>query len=261
MQRVPQTELPHLCERCGYDVDVLPKHQVCPECGCAIDGVRSGSAWQQRPSVASWLTTNIAMVLHPLRTFSQVIPERTRSVRLLWTNSVATAILFAIVPMLPGPGRSGVRTWLTDSSASRAECVVAGMILLVGPFIIAGLSFAEGLGFRLIGTRRKWRITRDAAISIVSHASIGWMVIAALTVVCMAGANQVSDSAMRHGTGPNRLYLMLLPAGAALLGAGLSLVYFETLAYIGLLRCRYANAPKRCVDRCRTHNEQTRPSF
>ncbi|MCA9277506.1 MAG: hypothetical protein H6815_01810 [Phycisphaeraceae bacterium] len=241
MQRTHQPDLPRLCERCGYDVDSLSKDQVCPECGSSVDGVRTGSAWQQQPSLGSWLKTNTAVVLHPLRTFSNIIPEHARSTRLLWINSFVTALCFAVIPMLPGPSRSGLRTWLTHSSSTRIEFVVSGAVLVLGTLAVAGLSHAESLGFRLIGKRRKWRITPDVARSIVSHASIGWLIFAVVTIGLMIVANQIADNALRHGSGEKRLYLMFMPVEAALLGAGLSLLCFETLAYIGLLRCRYAN--------------------
>lgn len=74
--------LPSLCEDCGYDLTHQPAEGRCPECGLAIEASliversRPGSAWAQRKTAASWLTTSRDVLRRP-RAFYRRLRLRT----------------------------------------------------------------------------------------------------------------------------------------------------------------------------------------
>ena len=59
-----------LCEGCGYTLDGLPDHSVCPECGKPIGesspNLRDTSAWEKREQ---WLRTTYAVLFQPTQFF------------------------------------------------------------------------------------------------------------------------------------------------------------------------------------------------
>lgn len=129
--------------------------------------------------------------------------------------------------------------------------------LLCSPAVFAFLLFLtkiESVGLRLLGRQRGFRITRDIAGTICSHASIGWvvssvggmvMVPAATVGLYMSISSGKAPSGLEQPTSMRILHVlsMFTLAGGALLMIG-GFLFFETLAWLGLFRCKYANRMK-----------------
>ncbi|MDX2016745.1 MAG: hypothetical protein SFY95_03780, partial [Planctomycetota bacterium] len=153
---------------------------------------------------------------------------------LAWAVMVAVvhlpmALLFVagLVPDAPAGLAPIVREgWMRSTLA---------MVVLGVPAVML-LTWLETLGVRFIGSKRGWRITRDVAWSVCGHAAVGWFASALLTQVLFALGTlafaRLDDASM----------LFTLPALAVLLLLAWLLV-FESLVYVGIRRCRFANVP------------------
>lgn len=245
-----------LCERCGYLVEGLPTGGNCPECGRSIEsslpGSREGSPWQRRPSAWSWLGTLWMVLVHPMRT-AREIGIGVGGVRCLQTLNVAAAS--AVVGLCFGYAQSRflvleslglVRSssgMQGDGSGARIVVltVVAGVMAFV---VISGLTAIERFGIRFFGRVHKARVTESIARSLTAHASAAWLVGAVLFAAGLAVGTRAHEVAMEQNVGGRRGLMMLSPALLAVFGGFLGMLWFETIVYLGLRKCRFANRAK-----------------
>lgn len=238
-----------LCETCGYTLDGLPHAGSCPECGRAIASslpeARAGTPWDLGPSFKSWLLTGWMVVRTPRATFDQAVVNTDRLGRLfLFNTAVATA--FALLPFWTGlyvnaweklDAHDGPR----PTTVAFADAIVpfAGGVLTSGAvvfWLVAALTAIERRGLRVIGRFHRWRVTSATTAGVCSLASYGWILAGALVGVA-AAAVYVMDE-LRWPSRATNLWLgPSLLASAALAG----LLIFETLVYIGIRRCKFAN--------------------
>jgi hypothetical protein len=118
-------------------------------------------------------------------------------------------------------------------------CNVAGL----GFLLLLALAAIERLGLRTIGRAHGYRITPTIARVITDYASIGWLIGSALLVLSLL--TWFAPPLYReNGLNPPLLLrsevVLWYPIAAILIG----LLVFETLAYIGLQRCKFANTPR-----------------
>ncbi|MEM8756202.1 MAG: zinc ribbon domain-containing protein [Planctomycetota bacterium] len=240
-----------LCGRCGYPLDEVLGEPACPECGRliseSIPAYRTGSPWQRHPGVAGWLATAAAMVRWQ-HLFDRVTPRPER--RLLALNLVLAGTLVAmgyLVPdvqragALPGPGWGGV----------------LGAFLLLLPIAVTGLwmlTAIEAAGLRFFGDRRGGRVTRPIAQVVVAHASFGWVVAGALSLVGGWLGQTVLYVPVDRVTGGWLIDVLRPHVLVGGLGFFLGLVIFETLSYLGLTRCRFANPEHQKTEPSVDHN-------
>lgn len=245
MVQAPVSPLdPHalLCERCGYSIAGLRREQACPECGqlAGLSWVenRPGSVYQiYRTLKGRWFWGNAEVLRSPRRLFRVVRIDPPSCSRLLYTNLMLTAALVTAGYI------SVAHEWLVAS-------------LLIWFFTFAGLlllTYIETLGLRLFARAesRRWRITKDVAWTICDHASVGWVAGGVLMLVVftvdpagrLCASDWANDQARRLvGASFNdrfeflRMLQMVLPLFAGMLT-------FETLVYLGVRQCRYANTP------------------
>lgn len=229
-----------LCGRCGYPLDDVRHEPACPECGKPIaqslPRFRTGSHWQMSPSVRYWVLTGLSLVRWR-ETFDRVSVGPRDAVWLLRVNAGIAAVLVAGAFAEPRIDRVFV-----DERVSLPGLL--GTLLLVTPIAYVALRALTGIeraGLRYFGNRRGGRVTPGIARAVTAHASYGWIVAGALAVIgAFVGHAMLRTWYNRAGAG---WVLTILPAHVVfgLAGFFIGLLAFETLSYLGLLRCRFAN--------------------
>ncbi len=272
-------DLSLLCETCGYPIQGLPieltsgsgadasraegmvaeraasvRGAQCPECGTGIaeslPGRRGGSPWQRGASLGSWLSTIVAMIRRPTATFGEVIVSESRAGVLLSVNVLLTSLLLApplvgvltIDPVRAWRGRGPVVEWL-------AWAVSLGCVTLVLYGFFGALTLVEFFGIRFFARRRRFRLSRAAALQVCAHASVGWLAAGILPYLFAPAALSIVQVL---GLGDRRLdlspYYSLstnLSAVASIVGFAVGvmggMVAFEWLVFLGVGRNRFAN--------------------
>lgn len=111
------------------------------------------------------------------------------------------------------------------------------------------LTYVEYLGIRFFGKQREWRITEAVALTVCAHASMGWIVMALLPMLVLAGfysaqrfAGLVPNGTINLGTRFGQVSWNTVAQGSGLVVAMfVGLLVFEMLVYIGVRQCRFAN--------------------
>lgn len=236
-----------LCEGCGYELGEYGDG-VCPECGreraLSDPARRVGSPWQRGEGVVGGVVGAISTVWLVLRGGGSLF-ELVRVDR--WRGAL-------LVPVYGG--MAGLVVWFGIALSSmggefRSWVTLVGMVV-EGVLICGGLSLVEYVGLRMIGRRHGYRIGHRVAGVVVGHASAGWV---GGGIVAAVGWNVglLLPSTVRQGVYSSGVwdlgvlsylyptlrypeYLMVL------LGLLVGLLWFEVLAYLGIRRCRWANA-------------------
>lgn len=248
-----------LCEVCGYGIGGLPSVTPCPECGTptaeSLPSKRIGTRWQRRPGVAGWARTNWDVLRHPKVTFRflSIVPGG-------WQPLLIVNLLVAAVLMVEPWTGTFIGDPLRNARAFDNPAAVAayGFSLAVRTLAVAAVLFAltwiEAMGIRFIAGKRGWRIGRDAAWQICSHASVGWIVMAVLPLMALAlhftvlhlfgnslggwtGKSLDLSPYVRLRMSVGEMIQIGLTAGASIAG----LVVFESLVYVGVRRCCFGN--------------------
>jgi len=240
-----------LCEGCGYVLEGLEDEaERCPECGRPI-----GESRPERRTRSPGLLMVIRSPGRALRGL-RIDESRVSTLRMVRRSVIAgaaaaTALVlvlmhsrdaqFALNLPVPVPMGVAVCWW------------VAGAIVTTLAFYL--LTELEGLGLRVLGRRRGFRVTADISRTVVSHGTAGW-VLASVgllvgSVVWLLGQNVAVS---RGGPGFGHPGGMRLPLPGSIkewlgwtgvgLGVGVALagfLIFEFFAYLGLRRCRFAN--------------------
>ncbi len=236
-----------LCENCGYDIGSLEPRLgaepglKCPECAKPIAESlperRTGSPWQIRASVLSWLMTGAAVLRHPIRVWRTVRPVRGRLALLSYLNLLVAAFAFGVlVRAEPHGARTDGLAWYI------------GVPVTSGPILLAliVLSHIEWGGIQFFGRRHGWRTSGAVALAVVAHASVGWcigMPIGALTwlLASAVGWRGWGSVLVIPYVGPSyRTYWDLSLSVAAVA----ALLAFEALTYLGFRAMRFANHPR-----------------
>jgi hypothetical protein len=231
-----------LCERCGYVVDGLDTDGVCPECGKPIAESRprrrTGSAWQRRPGMGALWRTWPAVLAAPNRTLDTLIvghPHDRRLARL-------SAVLAAAIPcgaIALALGVEGIRTRDTRVLAYLGLAVAAAPALWL---VVRALIGVETKGLRVIGRTRGFRVTPAIAATITAHGAVGWVIAGAGVAIAVLGpfTAHLINSAAGTVDGPvGRLGALGVVLGLLLTVFGF--LFFETFAWLGIRRLKYAN--------------------
>ena len=230
-----------LCERCGYVIEGLDTNGNCPECGQPIAESlperRVGTQWQQSPGVGSLLRTGWMTLRHPVRTLdvmmlvpiqpSQFLIKPLLIIALFFVSTGSLQVLFFgeyfYIALILFPFFMGL----------------ASVLILT----ILMLTHIESLGLRIIGRHRGFRISKTISHQIVACGSVGWAIALAglglfwnvylLTIALGEAENSSMHQAARM------VFMIGTPAALLLMLAGF--LFFETFAYLGLRRLKYAN--------------------
>ena len=113
----------------------------------------------------------------------------------------------------------------------------------IAPYwVLRLLCWIEIRGVQFFGGHRGWRITPALARSVIAHSSVGWVIggllwalgIACLFVlICCVEGDMIFSSTLCQASA-------LFPFVGLLMG----LLIFESLVFIGIRACRFANAPE-----------------
>ncbi len=243
----PQTLL---CESCGYILDGLPHapdshlpappapDAVCPECGTPVreslpGSSRPGSPWQQDPRWRTLGQTAVETLLRPSRMFRIMSIGNAADIFTLASRYGAIA---STLMAFAGFYVMGFRFW-PIGNIQRMWLLLFGCFSMASMMVLAFLVWVEFCGIRFFGRQRGWRITRRVAAAVCAHACVGWVLGAfGMVAVSLVYTSNwaVSASPVARLLVTWRPLMLVLPFFAGLLT-------FETLVYIGVRRCRYAN--------------------
>ncbi len=239
--RAWQDEYTLLCERCGYVVEGLPAEGACPECGKPIAESlperRTGSPWQQDPCVRTLLHTWIATLAAPRQLLDTIRVGDDRDARL-----ASIAAWYAVIP----PCFVGVVAVLAGGQSiphlphfwmPLAGCV--GVVVLWA--CVRGLIWIECRGLRFIGHNRGFRTTPALARTVTAHGAVGWVVVGlGLTLMILGPLGAVLSNRMLYeDVTTDRLGAAIFLLGFLMIAFGF--LFFETFAWLGLRRLKYAN--------------------
>ncbi len=238
-----------LCERCGYVVDGLPPEGACPECGKPI----VESLPERRvtlPPSAAWRIA-LSDMRHPVRALDKMAIEPSCKEHGLELRLLASAaVALWVVPFTLAMGIYQIRLG-TISIDAVTNGLVAMLILLVLTWIVLEvLTRIEGMGLRFLGSRRKLRVTKLIAACICARGCAGWLAgaclahvplwIAAIVWITYSGIEDhgsYSSPTLPSWAWPVVEFSPLLASAAMLSG----FLFFETFAWLGLRRLKYAN--------------------
>ncbi len=221
-----------LCERCGYVVEGLDVGGACPECGKGISESlperRVGTPWQQSRSSMSLLSTAFLTLNHPISVLSILRPDRVAD-RRLRRRYILLAGLLQVLPLI---------SLYLHHELNGVYVSFQGVAIFLAIALIPALyacTFVETRGLMFLSSRHGFRIGSMYARSITAHACVGWVVGSLGTAVIVAINLILMALGVTHAT-PSILTLLLV-----LLCLVSGFLFFETFAWLGLRRCKYAN--------------------
>lgn len=231
-----------LCASCGYEVGDSTQG-VCPECGTSRakshPSYRTGSPWQQAPTLRSFLGTLFWLLSHRAHAFDRILLDQWRAASLVPAFCALTGGLVWMGFVISENG-----------SEFRSVLSLLGVVM-ISVLVLGSLSVIEYLGLRIIGVRRGYRVGHRVSAAVVGHASAGWVVGGLLGAAGWLVGSVLPDgmrdiiyksSLWEYGV-ISRMPVVLRNAEFVLLVVGLlaGLFLFEWLAYAGLKRCKWAN--------------------
>ncbi len=244
-----------LCERCGYIIDDLDHSLPCPECSKLISESlperRVGTPWQNNRSMRSALKTWADSLLRPHHTLRLLRVDAAshgfRELSFLAASSLLTVASFLFRWRWKLMAVDGEQLTSTVWSKLISHSILTGVGLYI---LLTLLTATEQYGLVLFGKRHKTRLNKATARVICDHASAGWVFAATGTVigsgVVVVSTNDLSTPFNETHWLENGLmfYLFIIGHGLAAISIILGFLFFETFAFLGLRRCKYANRPR-----------------
>lgn len=250
-----------LCRRCGYALDAAKLSAECPECGADTAGslpeARDGTPIQayEGGAFARFFGTWRALwkLIRGPGTIFEHCPLDPRvaggvlRVNLVWAAALLTypaipvvlqAAVFVKSTVWPNAGPSGIpgQPWFRQS---------APLAIFVGLWIMLRTMVAiERAGVRFIGKRKGLRVTPTIASSVTAFASPAWAGGALAVLVLGIAASYLHELPLRRNVGAVRWPLMLIHLWLPVLGFFGAMVWFESMVWVGIRRCRFANEPR-----------------
>lgn len=257
-RRAWEDEYTLLCERCGYVIEGLPTEGACPECGKPIAESlperRVGTPWQQSRSVGNLARTWRVSLLHPVQTLD-VLAESPLSDRWLrrWTTLAAALLLSA------GWWHYGAISVVRERPVSLVVLVTLVLVCTMAVWpVLLGLTQLETWGLGVIAKTRGLRMPTNARRAITAHGCVGWLLAGAAAWLTMAGLDflhaAVTKPYIEYDPSMTRaesfevvfgrrtpLWLDRLSMATRLICLLAGFLFFETFAWLGLRRLKYAN--------------------
>ncbi|MFK7760019.1 MAG: hypothetical protein AB8C13_08735 [Phycisphaerales bacterium] len=224
-----------LCERCGYIIEDLDQSLPCPECGKPITESlperRVATPWQQKRKFKSFMHTWWMTIRRPKSTLDTMSFNESEYNDLAAYACIATHLV---------PISTTLALLLIDGSFSR----IASILLCVFSFVpvwltLMALTATESFGLRFIGNRRGFRIDKIISNNIVAHGAAGWLLIglgSTLGALLILLPDIIDSNFI-----PVRIDFNVIGWWIILFSFLAGFLFFETFAYLGLRRCKYAN--------------------
>lgn len=211
-----------LCEDCGYVIEGLPREGQCPECGKAV----AESLPERRDRVPGvW-----ECLRHPVRCFDQLRISH---------DGAATRIQRCGLAGIAGCASLALSVMVSDR-VSGVHLILAGpAIMLLCGVGFEILSLIESRGLRLIGRTRGFRITAAISQSVTTAAS-PWWIVAGIGLGFLA-AWVSSGFPVARPSPPFWTTSRIVLLSTSVLVFCLGFLMFETMSYLGLRRCKFAN--------------------
>lgn len=227
-----------LCERCGYEIENLPTEGDCPECGKPIAESlperRPGTPWQHTQTWRALLRTGWTTVRSPLLTLDTMQANEEIGVN----QSNRLTILAGAIASVP------VMLAITLAEPLIGPFVAPVVLLVVTSFVapfLSLLTYIEVRGIQFFAARRGGRLTTAMAWSICGHGSAGWVLAASGTSIGASVAVLAVSAIVRGEFTPTLNTLVSVGSTLALLGFLAGFLFFETFAWLGVRRCKFAN--------------------
>ncbi len=238
------TDATLLCEQCGYVLEGLDAGGACPECGQKIaeslPSRRMGTPFQVSPGWRGFLRQCRMLMLRPAELFVRMRVESDPNALLFFLSS-ALAAMSLVGPIV-------IFVALLGSSMEDRIIGLAAPLFLWFPALFAFmfLMWLERIGVVFFSRKRGWRVSKPVAAAICANAAPSWIaasVLANVGVGLMLLVQQVMYDLPR-GWHP---WAETAAAAMPVLGFIAGMLVFETLVYIGVRRCKYANWVERPV--------------
>lgn len=246
-----------LCERCGYVVEGLDPAGACPECGKPIAESlperRVGTPWQRARSARNWIRTAQRTLTRPNRTLAEleIEPHRSGQLRTLYILTAAMLLALAIRPLFfYCPARPGSNTWVAKTAFLEWRLwVLVGAVGVGIALALFILTWIEQRGLIFFGNRRHLRCTPAIAKSVCAHGAVGWVIAGVMSVLAVGSVFLYQFTwGYLDGTSTVREWAQDRVRSYAIAGLVIGILpgflFFETFAYLGLRRCKFANRQK-----------------
>jgi hypothetical protein len=233
-----------LCERCGYILEDLDPAANCPECGRPIaqslPSARTGTPFQNDHTWRGFARHCAMLAREPGGLFSRARFGQRADDSLLY-RSVAAASFAALAPPSAVIFANAVRRGEHEAIAG---LLLASLLWGLLAALLLVLTAIERAGIVFFAGRRGWRVPSAVARTICANAAPGWIAAAVflnIALLALPGALRLADGA----PAPWRATAIAAAASLPLMGFTAGMLVFETLVYIGVRRCRYANRAAR----------------
>ncbi len=226
----------------------------------SLPSARAGSPWQQQPGVRAWVRTVAGTVRRPWRMVREVRVEEERA-RSLREINILTAAGFGTVGLAAIYLGYALLQWAAGVWAPESRPLVGlptgiGALLTIAlpvlgwgfvAVVLLGLTSIEAWGIRLYGRIHKTRLTPAVALVLTAHATAGWVVGGVLIALGFGVGLVLYEIAMHRNVGVFRGPMMLAPIWLPTLGGFLGLLVFESVVYLGMRACRFANRERQTL--------------
>ncbi|MEM9373195.1 MAG: hypothetical protein AAGA55_06080 [Planctomycetota bacterium] len=239
-----------LCERCGYVIDGLDHTGACPECGVPIASSlpsrRTGTPWQRSPRIRTLPGTWWATLVNPIGTLDRMICSIDGAGGLARRTNASASMVGSFALWLPA-------ITLVPGSSDAPAVLLAWCLLFLGTAtglwgVFHALTWVEAAGLGAIAKTRGFRLGAAHRKAITAHGCAGWVLGAALFFLTSLGLHLFDGNPAARGAARSSGDLLAAAVDGGWLGWGLRVgaaligfLFFETFAYIGLRRLRFAN--------------------
>ncbi len=156
-------------------------------------------------------------------------------------DDAGRSVLFAAICLVA----AGTVAWagLSVSELGRSFFTPIALVGVIGEtlLILGALTLIEWFGVQLIARKNGWRLTPGFAAAVCCHAAAGWLTSGVLFAVGWNVGHLFPLRSWLPWELPLPYGLTTPPAVLAAAGAFVGLLHYETLVWLGVVRCRFAN--------------------